>query len=273
MHSQITVTPALLDALTRIAVRASAAIVSVAQADLAVERKADGSSVTRADRAAEDVILSDLARSFPGTVLVSEEQYAGVCTTPEAHTFFLVDPLDGTREFIAGSDEYTVNIALISAGVAVAGVVAAPAQGMLWRGGDALGAERLRFDADGLGRPEPIRTRRWPETNPIAAVSRSHLDADTVALLARIDGIERRSCGSAVKFCRLAEGAADLYPRLAPTCEWDIAAGHAVLAAAGGVILTPKGGPLLYGGSPDSFRVPAFLAWGDPQAARAFAAG
>lgn len=271
---QIAVTPALLDTLTRIAVRASAAIVSIAQADLATTRKADGSSVTRADRAAEDVILHDLAGSFPGAVIVSEEQYAAVCTSKEAATFFLVDPLDGTREFIAGSDEYTVNIALIQGGVAVAGVVATPAQGMLWRGARALGAERLRFDvanAD-LGRPEPLRTRRWPYRNPVATVSRSHLDADTVALLTRIEGIEPRPCGSALKFCRLAEGAADLYPRLAPTCEWDIAAGHAVLAAAGGVILTPNGEPLGYGATSVGFRVPAFVAWGDPEAARAFAA-
>jgi 3'(2'), 5'-bisphosphate nucleotidase len=273
---QIALTPALLDAMTAIAVRACTAILSIAHADIAAERKADGSSVTRADRAAEDVVLGGLTRNFPGTAIVSEEQYAAVSMPVDADAFFLVDPLDGTREFIAGSDEYTVNIALIQDGDAVAGVVAAPAQGLLWRGGKRLGAQRLRLsygrDIE-LGAPEAIRARRWPTSHPIAAVSRSHLDSDTVALLGRIGGVKQTACGSALKFCRLAEGAADLYPRLAPTCEWDIAAGDAVLAAAGGIVLRPDGTKLRYGENADGFGVPAFMAWGDPAAVRILAAG
>jgi 3'(2'), 5'-bisphosphate nucleotidase len=182
-----------------------------------------------------------------------------------------VDPLDGTRELLAGRDEFTVNVAFLSSGRPQLGLVGAPAQGLIWRGIEGQGAERLRLAAgQAVGSAQErraIRTRPCPRSGMVAAVSRSHLDAETEALLARLPIGDRLACGSAVKFCQLAEGAADLYPRLSPTCEWDVAAGHAVLVAAGGIVTKPDGTKLGYGGVAEHFRVPAFVAWGDPSAA------
>lgn len=248
----------LLDALTRLAAEASAAILSLARPS--VRQKADASPVTEADLAAEATILAGLATIAPGVGVVSEESVSAEMPAPKG-LFFLVDPLDGTREFIAGRDEYTVNIALIDGGRPLLGVVTAPALGLAWRGRPGH-AERLRLDLTG---ETPIRTRPWPASGPRALVSRSHLDAASTALLGRLGGVSQSECGSAVKFCRLAEGAADLYPRLAPTREWDVAAGHAVLAAAGGAVLTPDGAPLRYGQA--GFLIPAFVAVGDPATA------
>src|SRR5262249_11549753 len=150
------------------------------------------------------------------------------------------------------------------------GVVSAPAQDLLWRGIEGRGAERLRLPRGATASAAPerqaIRARPCPPSGLTVAVSRSHLDAATEAMLARLPARQRLACGSAVKFCQLAEGAADLYPRLSTTCEWDVAAGHAVLAAAGGTVTQPDGTPLRYGAIAENFRVPAFLAWGDPSA-------
>jgi 3'(2'), 5'-bisphosphate nucleotidase len=183
----------------------------------------------------------------------------------------LVDPLDGTRELIAGRDEFTINVAIIAGGRPRLGIVAAPAQALLWRGIEGRGAERLRLSpgapANAAQARTPIRTRPSPRSGLVAAVSRSHLDPQTQAYLARLPISERRACGSAVKFCQVAEGSADVYARLSPTCEWDVAAGHAVLAAAGGMVNTPEGAPMSYGRMAENFRVPAFIAWGDPSAA------
>jgi 3'(2'), 5'-bisphosphate nucleotidase len=203
---------------------------------------------------------------LPGLPIVSEEQ-AGREGHRPAPTFLLVDPLDGTREFLAGRDEFTVNIALIVDTQPVLGIVAAPALRLLWSGATGLGAERRvampnwNIDAE----RSAIRTRRWPADKPVALVSRSHLDARTSAFLSRFPGIETESSGSALKFCRLAEGTADLYPRLARTCEWDIAAGHALLVAAGGAVVTEQGTPMRYGQSDSGDRyVPSFIAFADP---------
>ena len=185
-------------------------------------------------------------------------------------SYALVDPLDGTREFIAGRDEYTINIAIVSGGVPVIGIVAAPALGLAWRGIVGVGAERFAIAHGESARPTAIRTRPRPRAGLVATVSRSHLDARTQAFVAGLAGRDR-TCRPAprIKFCRLAEGAADVYPRLAPTREWDVAAGHAVLAAAGGMVVTPDGTPLRYGS--DGFLIPGFVAWGDPAAAGAMA--
>ena len=263
--------PSLLHALTLLAVQASRAVLTARQTKPTPHTKPDGSPVTSADVAAESVILEGLARLLPGLPVVSEEN--GASSPAPGHTFLLVDPLDGTREFISGRDEFTVNIALIVEGQPELGLVAAPALGTVWRGTRGAGAERLRFDADGLGKAEPVRTRPMPARAPIAFASRSHLDADTAAMLDAIPGAVRHACGSALKFCRLAEGAGDLYPRLAPTSEWDVAAGHALLAAGGGTVLTPNGGTLLYGNAEGRFILPAFIAWGDPAAVHASLAG
>ena len=219
--------------------------------------------MTDADEAAEALILRGLATLMPGVPVVSEEQAGGVPAARGEPLFVLVDPLDGTREFIAGSTEFTVNLAIVADGVPVVGLVAAPALGLLWRGLATRGAQRMA-----CGEPEgavPISTRAWPAERALALVSRSHLDAASTALLDRFEPLGRAPCGSSLKFCRLAEGAADIYPRLAATSEWDIAAGHALLTAAGGSVSAPDGGPLHYGTAPD-LRVAGFIACGDPVA-------
>jgi len=258
----------LLDALTTIVSAAGAAILAARAGQCPTWTKADQSPVTAADHAAEATILDGLARVLPGVAVVSEE--AALPTADLGDTFILVDPLDGTREFIAGRGEFTVNVAVIVQGRPRLGIVAAPAQGLVWRGVAGGGAERLRLPA---GRPagaaderRPVRTRKAPGTGLIAVASRSHLDPQTEAFLARLPVGERLTCGSAVKFCQVAEGQADVYPRLSTTCEWDVAAGHAVLTAAGGTVMTAAGGPLDYGRTSANFRVPNFVAWGDPAA-------
>jgi 3'(2'), 5'-bisphosphate nucleotidase len=254
---------ALRDSLTTIAISASEAI-HLAQTQGAVQIKADGSPVTAADTAAEGVIREGLMRLALNLPIVSEEE--AECERPAvgADSYFLVDPLDGTKEFIAGRDEYTINIALVASGVPIAGIIAAPAQGLIWRGMVGYGADRLEFSGRNVGTPQIIKSRPWPKDEIVVTVSRSHLDARTQAYLDRFPRTRRIGCGSSVKFCRLAEGAADLYPRLAPTHDWDIAAGHAILTAAGGTVVAPDGSSLIYGSA--DLIIPAFVAWGDPAA-------
>lgn len=261
---------ALLAGLSTLVSQAGRAILEIARSALAVAEKADRSPVTAADRAAQDVILDGLARLLPGVPVVSEESEANAGRRFGDDAFLLVDPLDGTREFVAGIDEYTVNVALVSDGRPTAGLVFLPARGVLYRGRAGVGAERVALPAGAADGPAvAIRTRRWPAAGPVAAVSRSHLDPRSEQFLAARGAERRITCGSAVKFGLLAEGAADVYPRLAPTREWDVAAGHAVLAAAGGAVMRPDGGPLAYGDGPGGFLVPGFVAWGDPLATAA----
>ena len=257
----------LLDDLTGIVARASAAILTISKGEMVHETKPDGSPVTAADMASELVILRELAALAPNVPVVSEES-VDAAVAPLGDCFFLVDPLDGTREFLAGRDEYTVNVAIIRGGTPLAGIVCAPAQGTLWRGIPGGRAERLRLNGDKAEAPHPIQVRPWPKDTIVAAVSRSHLDPNTQAFLSTLGTVEPNAAGSSVKFCKIAEGAVDIYPRLATTCEWDIAAGHAVLAAAGGVVSNPKGGALEYGRADLNFRVPSFVAWGDPSKVR-----
>jgi len=260
---------ALYDALTALASRAAAIIVAIGPDQIRV--KPDGSPVTRADEAAEALILEGLARLLPGVPVASEETRACRTQAPAA-AMLLVDPLDGTRDFVAGRPEYAVNIALLSGATPVVGIVAGPALGCVWRGIVGKGAEKLQL-APGAAPDEasaraPIACRRAVRGQLAAAISRSHLDPASAALLDRLGVAERLRAGSAIKFGWIAEGKVDLYPRLSTTCEWDIAAGHAVLAAAGGVVLTPDGGPLRYGTDPAHY-VPGFVAWGDPALAAA----
>lgn len=255
-----TIGPELVDALTAVVARAADAILAVAPGALRTRLKADHTPVTAADEAADAVIAQGLAGCLPGIAVVSEESRAPAASLGE--TFALVDPLDGTKEFVAGRDEYTVNLAIVTHGAPIAGFIAAPALGVLFRGIVGRGAERLTRDP--AVSPVAIRCRRAPAGALTAAVSRSHLDPATTAFLDRLKVAERLTCGSALKFCRIAEGAADVYPRLAPTSEWDTAAGHAIVTAAGGVVTTPAGEPLRYGGRQHGFLVPGFVAWGDP---------
>lgn len=254
----------MMDALTEIAARASNAILQVAGGlqGTKIRNKDDGSPVTAADEAADAIIREGLKRLAPSLPIVSEEQPSNDRPqTGPSGSYFLVDPLDGTREFISGSDEYTVNIAIVSDGAPLLGIVTAPAAGIAWRGIVGRGADRLPIDG-GKATAKAIHTRRHlPEQDLAVMVSRSHLDERTKAFIAKFPNATRMQCGSSVKFCRVAEGAADLYARLAPTHDWDIGAGHAILVAAGGQVTAPDGSSLAYGTK--ELLIPAFLAWGD----------
>ena len=253
----------LVDAMTALCISAAQAIREW-KGQGGVRTKSDGSPVTAADEAAEAVIADGLARLGLDIPVISEEQAASERPAAAGENFILVDPLDGTREFIAGRDEYTVNIGLVSGGIPMLGVIAAPALGLLWRGIVGRGAERLDLSPPTMSAPQPIRTRPRPASEPVVITSRSHLDARTQAYIDGLAGARRLACGSSIKFCRLAEGAADVYPRLAPTHDWDIAAGHAILLAAGGRMVAPDGSAIVYGSA--DLIVPAFLAFGDPRA-------
>jgi 3'(2'), 5'-bisphosphate nucleotidase len=258
---------ALMDPLTDLVVKAGQAILGVNRRAMTIHGKDDGSPVTDADLAADRVIADGLARIAPDVPALSEERVHAV-QLPFRGSFFLIDPLDGTKEFVAGRTEYTVNIALVTEGTPLLGIIGAPAFGWLWRGLVGRGAERLKLSETGLGAPEPIHTRRSPGRGEpwIAAVSRSHGDARTEAFINARPGAVRATLGSAVKFGRLAEGAADIYPRLGPTSEWDVAAGCAVVTAAGGKVTDADGGALRFGERTGGFIMPAFIAWGDPTA-------
>jgi 3'(2'), 5'-bisphosphate nucleotidase len=252
---------ALLESLTSLAVSAATAI-SQRRTNARVHQKADGSPVTDADEAAEVTIRRGLERLTPMIPIISEEQAEHEKPSANARGYYLVDPLDGTREFVAGRDEYTVNIGLVSDRTPVLGVIVAPALGLVWRGVVGKGAERLKFSGDTLSEPETIQTRQRPEGELIVVVSRSHLDEKTQAYLDDLPHTHTLASGSSLKFCRLAEGLADHYPRLGPTRDWDVAAGHAILTAAGGSVIDLDGADIVYG--TPNLLIPSFLAWGGP---------
>jgi 3'(2'), 5'-bisphosphate nucleotidase len=257
--------------LAKAALAAGPAVMEEYDRGCDVASKADGSPVTSADHRAEAIICECLAGVVPLTPLCAEEAMAAGGQPQVAERFLLVDPLDGTREFLAGNGEFTINVALIEAGAPIAGAVYAPAIGRLWTGGDAAFACDVRLGAElpeeGLRRQ--IRTRRAP-TSLVAFVSRSHLDPQSDSFLKALPIGETRFAGSSLKFCLIAEGLGDVYPRFAPTMEWDTAAGDAVLRAAGGVVCDPSGRPLRYGKVDGELRNGAFIAWGDATAAREF---
>ena len=258
---------ALIEPLTELVVRAGAAILAVNRGAMRVDGKADGSPVTEADLAADRIIGEGLAALVPDIPAISEER-VDLAKPPYDGSFFLIDPLDGTKEFVAGRAEFTVNIALVSDGTPLLGIIGAPALGLIWRGLVGQGAERLTISDGGSTRAEPIRTRPLPPPGApwLVAVSRSHGDTRTEAFIDARPGAVRQKLGSAVKFGRIAEGAADIYPRFAPTCEWDIAAGHAIVTAAGGRVTDTQGAELQFGRGRPDFIVPEFIAWGDPRA-------
>jgi 3'(2'), 5'-bisphosphate nucleotidase len=261
----------LLDDLTRIIAHACAAIRTVSPVTVVHRIKPDRSPVTVADELSEATILQGLARLLPGIPVIAEESATDQPIADLDKSFVIVDPLDGTREFIAGRDEFTVNLAVVTRGVPIAGIIAAPERGQVWRGVVGERAERLRLLNDGADDARAIHTRRWPDQDAVAIVSRSHFDSATDTFLATLGPITRHAAGSAIKFCHVADGTADVYPRLATTCEWDVAAGHALVAAAGGKVMSPQCSPLAYGRAKESFRVPAFIAWGDAAKAASFA--
>jgi 3'(2'), 5'-bisphosphate nucleotidase len=255
---------ALIEPLTELVVRAGAAILAVNRPAMKVEGKPDGTPVTEADLAADRIIGEGLARLFPDIPALSEER-AHLAKPFYGGSFFLIDPLDGTREFVAGRAEFTINLALVTNGTPLLGIIGAPALGLVWRGLVGRGAERLGTEGS---RAEPVHTRTLPKRGDpwIAAVSRSHADIRTEAFIDARPGAVRQVLGSAVKFGRVAEGTVDIYPRLAPTSEWDVAAGHALVTAAGGKITDAHGNDVQFGRGREGFIVPEFIAWGDPNA-------
>ena len=257
----------LMEPLTDLVVRAGAAILAVNRHAMKVDGKQDGSPVTEADLAADRIIGEGLARLLPAIPAVSEEHEC-LARSPFRGSFFLIDPLDGTKEYVAGRNEFTVNLALVSHGTPLLGIIGAPALGLIWRGLVGQGAQRLTTSGSSAEIAATIRTRRIPQPGQpwVAAVSRSHGDARTEAFIDARPGATRSELGSAVKFGRVAEGAVDIYPRLAPTSEWDIAAGHAIVTAAGGKVGDAKGNPVKFGQGTRDFIVPEFIAWGDPAA-------
>jgi 3'(2'), 5'-bisphosphate nucleotidase len=253
-------TAALLAALRTIARRAGTVILEHYHGHRSARTKADDSPVTAADEAAEAIIVPALKELLPGVPIIAEEA-AALSGLPSSEgfaerRFWLVDPLDGTKEFLSGNGEFTVNIALIEAGRPLLGVVHAPTLDTCYAGGPD-GATRQQ----GSGPPQPIAARRQPADGAIVLASRSHGAGQQLdAFLANEKVLEHRIAGSSLKFCLVAEGIADLYPRFGRTMEWDTAAAHAVLAAAGGQVTTLDGRELGYG--KPGFDNPHFVARG-----------
>ncbi|MFI4935139.1 MAG: 3'(2'),5'-bisphosphate nucleotidase CysQ [Caulobacterales bacterium] len=242
--------------LAEIAAAAAALILPLWRTDIAVIAKADKSPVTEADRRAETQILEGLARRFPGVPVISEED-ASEFGTPGSigPRFFLVDPLDGTKAFVRGDPHFTVNIALIEDGTPVVGAIAAPASGEIWHT-----TPQGVLKRHGDGPSAPIRPRPWPEGEALALISHTMKVETADELAARYNFHRREPMDSSIKFCRIAEGAADIYPRHGPTMEWDTAAGHAILVAAGGKVTTPEGEPFVYGKADQGFKNGWFVA-------------
>jgi 3'(2'), 5'-bisphosphate nucleotidase len=237
---------------------AGAAILDIYAHAFAVREKADRSPVTHADDVAEAIILARLAAATPAVPIIAEERAAATgLPGAAAQRFWLVDPLDGTKEFIARNGEFTVNIALVEGDRPVLGVVHVPVRGTTYWAAGADTAMRQNGDLP----PHPIAARPAPAQGAIVVHSRSHIDETELArFIAALPGAERRLCGSSIKFCLLAAGEADLYPRFGRTMEWDTAAGQAVLEAAGGVVTTLDGARLRYGKT--AFANPDFIARG-----------
>ncbi len=247
---------ALLALATELAAKAGEAILAVRRRGFQVDRKADHSVVTEADHAAEAIILAGLRAALPGCSVVAEEETAAGRVTAATAEFWLVDPLDGTREFTSGSDDFAVNIGLVRAGRPVLGVVGVPATGEIFGGIVGSGAWRLKG-----GQRSAIFVRPVPAEGLTVVASRHH--GDTAQLDAFLGGrtvAKVVSFGSSLKFCRVAEGLADLYPRFGRTMEWDTCAPQVVLEAAGGAVETLDGAPLRYG--KPGWDNPHFVCWG-----------
>lgn len=234
---------------------------SIYRRDFEIALKDDKSPVTEADLAVDKVIVAALERAYPDTPVVSEERSFDHINEDNIGRFFLVDPIDGTKEFIKKTDEFTINVALIENGVPVAGIVYAPALGRLF----IADVDGSVFELDEQNNKKPLNVRDCASSDLVAVASRSHNTPETQAFL---DNYKIEGCvnaGSSLKFCVVAAGEADIYPRFGPTMEWDTAAGHAVLRAAGGQVVNIDRSPLTYGKV--DFRNPNFIAC-SPQAAK-----
>jgi 3'(2'), 5'-bisphosphate nucleotidase len=246
----------MLPKLVALADRAGEVVLRHYREGVTVEQKADRSPVTAADQEAERLIEAGLREIDPRIPMIGEEAASeGRVPDIAKGPFWLVDPLDGTKEFLTKNGEFTVNIALVEGGRPILGVVTAPALGVAWWGAIGQGAVRREN-----GEVKSVHVRPRPASGVVAVASRSHRDAETDAWLAERGITETVSAGSSLKFCLVAEGKADVYPRFGPTMEWDTAAGHAVLLAAGGKVSTRDGAPLAY--AKPTLRNPSFIAEG-----------
>ncbi len=258
---------AIAHEFAKISVKAARPIMEIYARDCEVREKDDRSPVTEADTAAEAIIVEELAKVLPGVPILAEESFCAGVRPDIEREFLLVDPLDGTREFLKKNDEFTVNIALIDHRAPVAGCVYAPALGRIYVAAEHSCAADLQagraFVPEALHR---IHTRPIPQTGISCVMSRSHCDDETRAFAEAQHVKHTISAGSSLKFCRVAEGQADLYPRFGPTMEWDTAAGHAVVNGAGGTVTRPDGSPFLYGKSENEYRNGPFVAWSTREA-------
>jgi 3'(2'),5'-bisphosphate nucleotidase len=252
----------LADTLVATSLAAGRAILDVRRRGYRAERKPDATPVTEADRAAEAILLAALREAAPGVPVIAEEACAAGYVPPVGREFFLVDALDGTKEFVRGGDDFTVNVALVRDAAPVVGVVHVPASGETFAGVAGEGAWMI--PPGGAG--HAIRVRVAAERLDVVA-SKSHRTPETDRYIARYPVRSLVAAGSSLKFCCLAEGRADLYPRMGATMQWDTAAGDAVLRAAGGRTLTLDGAPLRYGPGPlpgsEAYRNPWFVALGN----------
>ncbi|HEV2559155.1 MAG TPA: 3'(2'),5'-bisphosphate nucleotidase CysQ [Microvirga sp.] len=249
---------AVASRLVPIAIEAGRLLRALERAALDRSLKADGTPTTEADLAAEELIIRRLNEAWSGVPVVAEET---ANAEGASDLFFLVDPLDGTGDFIHGTGEYSVNIALVRNGRPVASVVSAPAMGKIWKAGETV---RSGLIADGADIPwQDVRTRPAPERDLIALVSRRHGDSATEACLSTLSIGTRRTASSALKFCLIASGEADVYVRCGPTMEWDTAAGDHILCRAGGCVVDANGSALTYGHDDRGYRNGPFAALGD----------
>ncbi len=248
--------------LIKLALQAGQEIMGIYGTDFKSRAKADLSPVTEADEAAERIILAGLAKLDPETPVISEEAASAGRVPAVGNRFYLVDPLDGTKEFVSRNGEFTVNIALIENGVPILGVVYAPAIQRIFWGEDNVGAAQGQVHDDEAIDWKKIDVRPCPQDGVTVVASRSHRDSATDTFLKTIPICTLVSAGSSLKFCLVAAGEADLYPRFGRTMEWDTAAGQAVLLAAGGKVLDEAGQPLRYGKRERGFDNPAFIASG-----------
>jgi 3'(2'), 5'-bisphosphate nucleotidase len=247
----------------RICSLAGVKIMEIYESDFEARGKDDRSPVTDADELAEEIILAELKTAFPDVPVLAEESFAAGFRPDTNGAFILVDPVDGTKEFINKNGEFTVNIALIEDRAPTAGCVFAPARERIFVGGTQAWAGPMKAgETVSSGALEPITTRDRPAAGMTAVMSRSHADEKTQAFADAQGVTEKVSAGSSLKFCLVAEGSADVYPRFGPTKEWDTGAGHAVLNAAGGCVLTPEGQAFLYAKEDTEYLNGAFVAWG-----------
>jgi 3'(2'), 5'-bisphosphate nucleotidase len=251
----------LARAFAQVASAAGRVVMDVYGTDFDVRTKDDASPVSEADERAEALLVPGVEQLLPGVTIVAEEAVSRGAIPDVAGEFVLIDPVDGTREFVSRNGDFTVNVALVRDGVPVAGVVYAPAKERLFVGGTAAWGGALKA-GDAVSELTPLRTRRYPPGGLVAVASRSHLDEQTQAFLDRLQPADRRSAGSSLKFCLVAAGEADVYPRFGATMQWDTAAGDAVLRAAGGTVVDESGALFRYGKVDHGLRNGPFVCWG-----------